>query len=159
MNFWHPLPLNCQCLFGQNFQKTIFLIQQLKLLTLHIYDVLSIFGTKRLHSTLHPQHIHWEELLQSVSNFLFRLIINKHCGHTPRGVRGVRGVKRSEILWGIQKYSLPGGPSTHHWVKSKTIIEKHQKLRKKSLTNHWWNFYQQKIFLNLKIDFFSPFFL
>ena len=26
--------LNCQCLFGQNFQKTIFLIPQLKLLTL-----------------------------------------------------------------------------------------------------------------------------
>jgi hypothetical protein len=38
---------------------------------------------------------HWEELLQSVSNFIFRLIICKHCGRTPRGVRGV---KRSQIL-------------------------------------------------------------
>ena len=38
---------------------------------------------------------HWEELLQSVSNFIFRLIIYKQCGDTPRGVRGV---KRSQIL-------------------------------------------------------------
>ena len=38
---------------------------------------------------------HWEELLQSVSNFIFRLTISKHCGRTPRCVRGV---KRSEIL-------------------------------------------------------------
>ena len=57
---------------------------------------------------------HWEELLQSVSNFIFRLTISKHCGCTPRVFRGV---KRSEILWGIQKYSLPGRPSTIHWVK------------------------------------------
>ena len=34
---------------------------------------------------------HWEELLQSVSDFIF----SKHCGCTPRGVRGV---KRPEIL-------------------------------------------------------------
>ena len=70
---------------------------------------------------------HWEELLQSVSNFIFRLIICKHCGRTPRGVRGFN---RSQILQGIEKYSLPGRPSTHHWLKSKSIIEKHQKLRK-----------------------------
>ena len=34
---------------------------------------------------------HWEELLQSVSDFIF----SKHYGCT---LRGVRGVKRSEIL-------------------------------------------------------------
>ena len=57
---------------------------------------------------------HWEELLQSVSDFIF----SKHCGCTPRGVRGV---KRPEILWEIQKYSLPGRPSSQNGVKSKTI--------------------------------------
>ena len=41
---------------------------------------------------------HWEELQRSVSVFIVRLSISKHCGRTPRGVRGV---KRSEILWGI----------------------------------------------------------
>ena len=35
---------------------------------------------------------HWEELLQSVSNFIFRLIISKHYGCS------LTGVKRSEIL-------------------------------------------------------------
>ena len=30
---------------------------------------------------------HWEELLQSVSDCIF----SKHCGCTPRGVRGVKG--------------------------------------------------------------------
>ena len=54
---------------------------------------------------------HWEELLQSVSNFIFRLIISKHCGRTPRGVKGV---KRSEIYWGIQKYSLPKIEKKNH---------------------------------------------
>ena len=57
---------------------------------------------------------HWEELLQSVSDFIF----SKHCGCTPRGVRGV---KRPEILWEIQKYSLPGQPSSQNGVKLKTI--------------------------------------
>ena len=45
------------------------------------------------HSVPDPSS-HWEELLKSVSNFIFRPIISKHCGRTPRGVRGV---KRSEI--------------------------------------------------------------
>ena len=40
-----------------------------------------------------------EELLQSVSNFIFKLIFSKP--------RGVMGVQRSEIYWEIQKYSLP----------------------------------------------------
>ena len=53
-------------------------------------------------------------MLQSVSDFIF----SKHCGCTPRGVRGV---KRPEILWEIQKYSLPGRPSSQNWVKSKLI--------------------------------------
>ena len=64
---------------------------------------------------------HWEELLQSVSNFIFRLIISKHCGRTPRGVKGDQ---RSDFLWGILNYSSPGQQSTRHRVKSKTIIEK-----------------------------------
>ena len=34
---------------------------------------------------------HWEELLKSVSDFIF----SKHCGYRSRGVRGV---KRPEIL-------------------------------------------------------------
>ena len=45
-------------------------------------------------------------------------VVSNHCGYTPRGVRGV---KRPEILWEIQKYSLPGRPSSQNWVKSKTI--------------------------------------
>ena len=57
---------------------------------------------------------HWEKLLQFVSDFIF----SKHYGCTPRGVRGV---KRSEILWEIQKCSLPGRPSSQNWIKSKTI--------------------------------------
>ena len=56
---------------------------------------------------------HWEELLQSVSDFIF----SKHYGYRSRGLRGV---KRSEKLWEIQNYPLPGRPFTHHWVKSKT---------------------------------------
>ena len=35
--------------------------------------------------------------------------------------RGVRGLIRSEILWEIQKCSLPGRPSSQNWIKSKTI--------------------------------------
>ena len=57
---------------------------------------------------------HWEELLKSVSDFIF----SKHYGCTPRGVRGVI---RSEILWEIQKCSLPGRPSSQNWIKSKSI--------------------------------------
>ena len=58
------------------------------------------------------QDTHWEELLQSVSDFIFC----KHYGCTPRGVRGV---KRSGILWEIQKCSSPGRPSSQNWIKSK----------------------------------------
>ena len=67
------------------------------------------FMNERNHS-----NVHWEELLQSVSDFIFI----KHCGCTPRGVKGV---KRPEFLWEIQNYSLPGRPSSQNWVKSKTI--------------------------------------
>ena len=49
--------------------------------------------------------------------YLFQVVSN-HCGCTPRGVMGV---KWPEILWEIQKYSLPGRPSSQNWVKSKTI--------------------------------------
>ena len=59
---------------------------------------------------------HWEELLQSVSDFIF----SKHCGYRSMGLKVV---KRSEILWEIQKYSLPGRPSSQNWVKSKTICQ------------------------------------
>ena len=48
---------------------------------------------------------------------LFQVVLD-HCGCTPRGVMGV---KWPEILWEIQKYSLPGRPSSQNWVKSKTI--------------------------------------
>ena len=84
---------------------------------------------------------HWEELLQSVSNFIFRLIISKH--YRCRS-RGLRGFKRSEKLCEIWNYSLPGRPSTHHWVKSKTIIEKHQKLRKVIINQLLVNFLPPK---------------
>jgi hypothetical protein len=98
---------------------------------------------------------HWEELLQSVSNFIFRLIISKHCGRTPRGVKGV---KRSEIYWGIQKHSLPGRPSTHHWVKSKTIIEKHKKLKKKDYQSINGDFFTTKKYFSIwKLNFFAIF--
>ena len=40
-------------------------------------------------SDLHPSSTHWEESLQSVSDYIF----NKYCGCTPRGVRGVKGPK------------------------------------------------------------------
>jgi hypothetical protein len=98
---------------------------------------------------------HWEELLQSVSNFIFRLIICKHCGRTPRGVRGV---KRSQILWRIEKYSLPGRPSTHHGVKLKTIIEKHQKLRKRIINQLLQNFLPPKNIFYFENWIFSTFF-
>ena len=57
---------------------------------------------------------HWEELLQSVSDF----ILSKHCRYRSREIRGVN---RSEKLWEIQNYPSPGQPFNHHWVKSKTI--------------------------------------
>ena len=46
------------------------------------------------------------------------IIFSKHYGYRSRGLRVV---KRSEKLWEIQNYPLPGQPFTHHWVKSKTI--------------------------------------
>jgi hypothetical protein len=73
--------------------------------------------------------------------------------HTP----GVRGVKRSEILRGIRKYSLPGQPSTQHGVKSKTIIEKHQKLRKIIINHLLVNFLPPKNISWFENWIFSPF--
>ena len=96
---------------------------------------------------------HWEELLQSVSDFIF----SKHCGYRSRGVRGV---KRPEILWEIQKYSLPGRPSSQNWVKSKTIC--HFLRNFDEFLNGFW-FYSimagwstwQWVFLNLSQNFWS----
>ena len=51
-------------------------------------------------------------------SYLFQTVVSNHCRCTPRGVRGI---KRPEILWEIKKYSLPGRPSSHNWVKSITI--------------------------------------
>ena len=51
-------------------------------------------------------------------SYLFQTVVLNHCECRPRGVKGV---KRSKLYWGIQKYLSPGQPSTHHWVKSKTI--------------------------------------
>ena len=75
-------------------------------------SVVSMSTVVELHET--EATAHWEELLQSVSDFIF----SKHYGYRSRGLRGV---KRSEKLWEIQNYPLPGRPFTHHWVKSKTI--------------------------------------
>ena len=66
-----------------------------------------------------------DQILHSRRNrlYLFQTVVLNHCGCTPRGVRGV---KRPEILWEIQKYSLPGRPSSQNWVKSKKHEEMHQ---------------------------------
>ena len=96
---------------------------------------------------------HWEELLQSVSDFIF----SKHYGYRSRGLRGV---KRSEKLWEIQNYPLPGRPFTHHWVKSKTIC--HFLRNFDAFLNGFW-FYSilagwstwQWVFLNFSQNFWS----
>ena len=51
----------------------------------------------------------YEESQLSVSK-----VVSNPCGCTPRGVKGV---KRSEILLEIQKYSLAGQPSSQNWIK------------------------------------------
>ena len=90
-------------------------------------------------------------------SYLFQTVVLNNCGCTPRGVRGV---KRPEILWEIQKYSLPGRPSSQNWVKLKTIkkfIKIHQKM-----ANCFW-FYSilagwltwQWVFLNFSQNFWS----
>ena len=48
---------------------------------------------------------HWEELLQSVLDFIY----SKHCGYRSRRLKCV---KRSVKLWEIQNYHLPGQPLT-----------------------------------------------
>ena len=96
---------------------------------------------------------HWEELLQSVSYFIF----SKHYGYRSRGLRGV---KRSRKLWEIQNYPLPDRPFTHHWVKSKTICHS---LRNFDAFLNGFLFYSilarwltwQWVFLNFWINFWS----
>ena len=96
---------------------------------------------------------HWEELLQSVSDFIF----SKHYGYRSRDLRGV---KRSEKLWKIKNYPLPGRPFTHHWVKSKTIC--HFLRNFDAFLNGFW-FYSilagwstwQWVFLNFSQNFWS----
>ena len=85
---------------------------------------------------------HCEELLQSLSNFIF----SQGC----QGCQKIRNLSR--------KYSLPGWSSTHHWVNPKTIIEKHQKLRKIIINILLVNFLMPKIFLSLKIEIWRKFF-
>ena len=53
--------------------------------------------------------------LGGIDSICFRFFFSKHCEYRSRGV------KRPGILWEILKYSLPGGPSSQNWVKSKTI--------------------------------------
>ena len=65
-------------------------------------------------------------------SYLFQTVVLNYCGCRPRGVRGV---KRSEILWEIQKYSLPGRPSSQNWVKPKKHQEMHQNSSK---TGKWF---------------------
>ena len=102
---------------------------------------------------LRSQNTHWEELLQSVSDFIF----SKHCGYR---YRGLNGVKRSDFLWEMQKYSLPGRPSSQNWVKSKKHQEMHQY---SSNTGKWflillnlagWLTWQL-VFLNFSQNFWS----
>ena len=76
---------------------------------------------------------HLEELLQYVSDFIY----SKHCEYKSKGLKGV---KRSERLWEIQNYPLPGRPYTYHWVKSKTICH--------FLRNFDAFFNEQWVFLN-----------
>ena len=56
--------------------------------------------------------------LGGIALICFRFHISKHCGYI---YRGLTGVKRLEISWEIQKYSLPGRPSSQNWVKWKNI--------------------------------------
>ena len=73
---------------------------------------------------------------------------------------GVRGVKRPEILWETQKYSLPGRPSSQNGVKSKTIC--HFLRNFDEFLNGFW-FYSilagwstwQWVFLNFSQNFWS----
>ena len=67
-----------------------------KLLSLNFFDYLDlIHKPKQMRRKFKTMGIfqctHWEELLQSVSDFIF----SRNCGCTPRGVTGV---KRPEIL-------------------------------------------------------------
>ena len=88
--------------------------------------------------------------------YLFQVVSN-HCGCTPRGVMGV---KWPDILWEIQKYSLPGWPSSQNWVKSKTICHF---LRNFDEFFHGFWFYSilagwstwQWVFLNFSQNFWS----
>ena len=73
------------------------------------YLVLFIFSGRTTHPPGHNRKNH---------SFLFQTVVSNHWGCTPRGVRGV---KRPEILWESQKYSLLGRPSSHNWVKPLTI--------------------------------------
>jgi hypothetical protein len=70
-------------------------VEKLRIICRYLMDMHSmLIHKKRSEILIKITKPHWEELLQSVSNFIFRLIISKHCGRTPRGVKGV---KRSEI--------------------------------------------------------------
>ena len=71
-------------------------------------------------------------------------------------IQGSQGCQKSEKLWEIQNYLLPGRPSTYHWVISKNIIEEHQKLRK--IISYWWIFYYQKYFFTIFLMNFDVFF-
>ena len=61
-------------------------------------------------------------------SYLFQTVVSNHCGCTPKGVMGV---KWPEILWEMQKYSLPGRPSNQNWVKSKNPLRNASKFLKK----------------------------
>ena len=88
--------------------------------------------------------------------YLFQVVSN-HCRCTPRGVMGV---KWPEILWEIQKYSLPSRPSSQNWVKSETIY--HFLRNFDEFLNGFW-FYSilagwstwQWVFLNFSQNFWS----
>ena len=68
-------------------------------------------------------------------SYLFQIVVSNHWGCTPRGVRGKR---RTEILWEIQKYSLPGRPFSQNWVKPKKTRKRECINFHKKLANGFW---------------------
>ena len=90
--------------------------------------------------------------LGGIDSICFRFFFSKHCEYRSRGV------KRPGILWEILKYSLPGGPSSQNWVKSKKQWEMLQNSSKNGFWFYsilaWWSTWQW-VFLNFSQNFWS----
>ena len=130
---------------------------------LHMCSILSRDNTK-LHTSQpskHMQRLHFHSVLQTgvwksipFSSFhpkikLALATMSLLLHFTVGGMAQIcfkslrTGVKRSNILWEIQKYSLPGRPSSQSWVKSKTFKNVSKVIKKKSIFKSknifWWN--------------------